>query len=42
MAGAAVTINVMTLAAIKTLGIEVDMATSLLLSVLATISACGA
>ncbi|MBC2723012.1 serine/threonine transporter SstT [Desulfosporosinus sp.] len=42
MAGAAVTITVMTLAAVKTLGIEVDFATALLLSLLATISACGA
>ncbi len=42
MAGAAVTISVMTLAAVNTLGIEVDMATALILSVLATVSACGA
>jgi len=42
MAGAAVTISVMTLAAVKTLGIEVDMATALILSILAAISACGA
>ncbi|MDO0823475.1 serine/threonine transporter SstT [Desulfosporosinus nitroreducens] len=42
MAGAAVTISVMTLAAVNTLGIEVDMATALILSVLAAVSACGA
>ncbi|MBS6655255.1 MAG: serine/threonine transporter SstT [Streptococcus sp.] len=42
MAGAAVTINVLTLAAVTTLGIEVDFATSLILSVVSAISACGA
>ncbi len=42
MAGAAVTITVMTLAAVNTLNIEVDMATALLLSLLAAVSACGA
>ncbi|MFC3928202.1 serine/threonine transporter SstT [Streptococcus caprae] len=42
MAGAAITINVLTLAAVNTLGIEVDFATALLLSVVAAISACGA
>ncbi|EFQ56327.1 serine/threonine transporter SstT [Streptococcus downei] len=42
MAGAAVTINVLTLAATSTLGIQVDFATSLILSVVAAISACGA
>ncbi|TGE34916.1 serine/threonine transporter SstT [Desulfosporosinus fructosivorans] len=42
MAGAAVTISVMTLAAVHTLGIEVDIATALILSVLAAVSACGA
>ena len=42
MAGAAITISVLTLAAAYTLGIEVDIATALLLSLLATISACGA
>ena len=42
MAGAAVTITVMTLAAVNTLGIEVDVATALILSVLAAVSACGA
>ncbi|MBM7456016.1 serine/threonine transporter [Oceanisphaera litoralis] len=42
MGGAAITITVLTLAAVHTLGIEVDMATALLLSVIASISACGA
>ena len=42
MAGAAVTINVLTLAAVTTLGIEVDFATAFILSVVSTISACGA
>lgn len=42
MAGAAVTINVLTLAAVTTLGIQVDFATSLILSVVSAISACGA
>ncbi|SDB27748.1 serine/threonine transporter [Streptococcus henryi] len=42
MAGAAITINVLTLAAVNTLGIEVDFLTSLLLSVVAAVSACGA
>lgn len=42
MAGAAVTITVMTLATTNTLGIHVDFASALLLSLLATISACGA
>lgn len=42
MAGAAVTINVLTLAATSTLGIHVDFATALILSVVAAISACGA
>ena len=42
MAGAAITINVLTLAAAHTLGIEVTFASALLLSVIATISACGA
>lgn len=42
MAGAAITITVMTLAAVSTLGIQVDLATAILLSVIATISACGA
>ncbi|PCI28525.1 MAG: serine/threonine transporter SstT [SAR324 cluster bacterium] len=42
MAGAAITITVLTLAAVHTLGIQVDIATALLLSVVAAISACGA
>lgn len=42
MAGAAVTINVLTLAAVTTLGIQVDFATALILSVVSDISACGA
>ena len=42
MAGAAITINVLTLAAVNTLGIPVDFATSFVLSVVAAISACGA
>lgn len=42
MAGAAVTISVLTLAAVNTLGIQVDFATAFILSVLAAISACGA
>ena len=42
MAGAAITISVLTLAAVHTLGIVVDLPTALLLSLLASISACGA
>ncbi|MFP2769811.1 serine/threonine transporter SstT [Oceanisphaera sp. KMM 10153] len=42
MGGAAITITVLTLAAVHTMGIEVDIATALLLSVIASISACGA
>lgn len=42
MAGAAVTITVMTLAAVHTLGIQVDIATALILSVLSAIAAAGA
>ena len=42
MAGAAITITVLTLAAVHTLGITVDLPTALLLSLLASISACGA
>lgn len=42
MAGAAVTITVLTLAAVNTLGIVVDLPTALLLSVVAAICACGA
>ena len=42
MAGAAITINILTLAAVNTLGIPVDFATAFVLSVVAAISACGA
>lgn len=42
MAGAAVTINTLTLAAVHTLGIQVDFGTAFILSVVAAISACGA
>lgn len=42
MAGAAVTISVLTLAAVHTLGTAVDLPTALLLSVLAAVGACGA
>lgn len=42
MAGASVTITVLTLATVHTLGISVDFTTMLILSVVATISACGA
>lgn len=42
MGGAAITITIMTLAAVQTLGINVDFATALLLSIIATVGACGA
>jgi len=42
MAGAAITISVLTLAAVNTLGIKVDIATAFILSILSAISACGA
>lgn len=42
MAGAAVTISVLTLAAVHTLGIQVDIPTAILLSLVAAICACGA
>jgi len=42
MAGAAITITVLTLAAVHTMGIEVDLLTAVLLSIVATVSACGA
>lgn len=42
MAGAAITITVLTLATVNTLGIEVDFASAILLSLLAAVSACGA
>ena len=41
MAGAAITISVLTLAAANTLGISVDFPTAFLLSVVASIAACG-
>ncbi|WLH70364.1 serine/threonine transporter SstT [Pseudomonas sp. FP2309] len=42
MAGAAITITVLTLAAVHTLGISVDLPTAVLLSVVAAVCACGA
>lgn len=42
MAGAAITITVLTLAAVNTLGLEVDLITACLLSLIAAVSACGA
>ncbi|MFC4653567.1 MULTISPECIES: serine/threonine transporter SstT [Rheinheimera] len=42
MAGAAITITVLTLATVHTLGVQVDFASAILLSLLATVSACGA
>ena len=42
MNGAAITITVMTLAAVHTMGIEVSFPTAIILSLLATLSACGA
>ena len=42
MGGAAITISVLTLAAVHTLGIEVDLGMALLLSLLSAVSACGA
>lgn len=42
MAGASVTITVMALAAVHTLGISVDIPTAIILSILAAASACGA
>ncbi len=42
MAGAAVTISVLTLAAVHTLGIHVDIPTAIILSVLSAVCACGA
>ena len=42
MAGAAITITVMTLAAVNTMGIEVDFLSALFLSVLSAVAACGA
>ncbi|WP_298015606.1 serine/threonine transporter SstT [uncultured Castellaniella sp.] len=42
MAGAAITITVLTLAAVHTLGVSVDLFTALLLSIVAAVCACGA
>lgn len=42
MAGAAITINILTMAAVHTLGINIDFSSALLLSVLASLSAAGA
>lgn len=42
MAGAAITITVLTLAAVHTMGIEIDIFTAILLSLVAAVSACGA
>lgn len=42
MAGAAVTITVLTLAAVNTLGIQVDMVTMIILSIVSVVTACGA
>ena len=42
MEGAAITITVMTMAVAHTLGIAVDVPTAIILSVLATVGACGA
>ena len=42
MDGAAITITVMTMATAATLGIPIDIPTALLLSLVATLSACGA
>lgn len=42
MDGAAVTITIMTMAAAHTLGITVDLPSAIIMSILATIAACGA
>lgn len=42
MSGAAITITVMTLATVHTLGYSVDIGTAFILSVVAAVSACGA
>ncbi|PHO13678.1 serine/threonine transporter SstT [Malaciobacter marinus] len=42
MAGAAVTITILTLATVHTLGITVDLGTALLLSIISALAACGA
>ena len=41
MSGAAVTITIMTLAAVHTLGIEINLVTALILGILASFAACG-
>ncbi|CCP04378.1 Putative DAACS family transporter [Erwinia amylovora Ea644] len=42
MAGASITITVLTLAAVHTLGIHIDVGTAILLSLVASVCACGA
>lgn len=42
MAGAAITITILTLAAVHTLGLEVSFVSALLLSIIAALCACGA
>ena len=42
MAGAAITITTLTLAAVHTLEVQIDIFTALLLSIVAAVSACGA
>ena len=42
MGGAAITITILTLAAANTVGVSVDIPTAIILSVLASVSACGA
>lgn len=42
MGGAAITITIMTLAAANTLNIQIDIPTAILLSIIATVGACGA
>ncbi|MGN0376992.1 MAG: serine/threonine transporter SstT [Suilimivivens sp.] len=42
MDGAAITITIMTLAAANTVGVHVDLLSALILSIIATLSACGA
>lgn len=42
MAGAAITITVLTMAAANTLGIQIDFGSAVLLSVIASLGACGA
>lgn len=42
MAGAAITISVLSLAAVNTLGIQVDIGMALILSLVSAVSACGA